>query len=106
MLGYFVLSVLAAWGLLCLGWFTAGALLCCRRRCVMVYLCRPGKAGMPLPCHRWLHAMGLLQGPLIVAGSTLPPEEQKKLTARREHIVFCSLAELPARLELERNKLD
>lgn len=106
MLGYFLVAILAAYGLLCLGWFTAGAVLCCRRGCVLVYLCRPGKAGMPLPCHRWLHAMGLLKGPLIVVGSSLSPEAQARLTAQRENIVFCSLAELPARLELERNKLD
>lgn len=95
MAGYFLLAVLAAFGLLSLMWALFGWLLpACREGWV---LC-PGETGKLsfVNVYLWLRGMGLVKCPLILVDMGLEEAEKDRLTD--EGIEICSLAELPARL--------
>ena len=102
---WIVLSVLAAFGALCALWVLFGFLLPGQRGSVTVCLCRGGGAEEPLiRRHRWLHDVGLTHSPLILLDGGLTEEERARLT--RQGITVCDVAELTARVEQERKKLD
>ncbi len=106
MLGQIVLGTLAAFGAFCVLWAVFGLFLPNCKGGALVYLCSPGKScdGIVLYC-RWLRGLGLLKAPLLLVDSTAPPIERQRLFQRHPHLEFCSLEELPSRLELERNKV-
>ena len=92
-----ILSILAAWGLLCAVWAAVGWLLP-GSAAITVILLNPGAEPAPVIARcRWLLGWGLLRGRLIIAGDPMPETH-----TRCEDMEICSLNELPARLELER----
>jgi hypothetical protein len=92
-----LVTVLAAWGLLCAIWAAAGWLLPGSAPVTVVVLW-PGTKPEPVIARcRWLLGLGLLRGRLIVTGNPLPADP-----AIGNHVEICGLEELPARLELER----
>lgn len=106
MLGYIFLGALAAFGLLSGLWAMFGWLLPGGRGSVSIFFCRPGQAeDWALSRYCCLRDFGLLQGPLLIVGSSLPPEDQERLRQRHDGIEFCGLEDLPSRLEREWEQL-
>ena len=102
---WIVLGVLAAFGALSVLWALFGFLLPGQCGAVTVCLCRGDGAEEPLiRRHRWLRDMGLIREPLILLDGGLTEEEKRRLT--RQGLMICDMAELSARLEQEREKLD
>lgn len=107
MAGYVCLGMAAAFGVFCAAWVLFGWLLPGGIGGALVCICRPGLREEPLVRrYIWLRELGLLRVPLLLVGSSLPYEEQAHLHRRCGSIEFCSLEELPARLEVERNRLE
>lgn len=105
MLGYVILGVLAAFGFFCMLWAMGGLLLPRKRGGVLVFLCRPGlPADEAVLWDGWLRGLGFLKAPLLLVDSPLSPEQRQKLSSVHPHVEFCSLEELPSRLELERTE--
>lgn len=103
-----ILGALAAWGVLCalwalLGWLLPGS----GGGVVLLCLCRPRRSleGAILR-HRWLRSLGLMRCPLLILGDPLSAEEQAVYRKKYPGIEFCSLEELTARLEVERNQFE
>ena len=72
---------------------------------VTVYLCRGDGTEEPLiRRHRWLWDVGLIHCPLILLDGGLSEADRERLI-RQGHTV-CDMAELSARVEQEREKLD
>ena len=102
---WIVLGVLAAFGALCALWTLLGLLLPIQHGAVTVCLCRgAGVDEYLLRRHRWLRDMGLIRDPLILLDDGLTETEKKRLT--QQGLIICDMAELSARLEQEREKLD
>lgn len=102
---WIVLGVLAAFGALCALWALLGFLLPRQRGAVTVCLCRgDGAEEHLIRRHRWLRDMGLIRDPLILLDDGLSETEKKRLT--QQGLIICDMAELSARLEQEREKLD
>lgn len=100
-LGFFV-----AMGVLGVLWAGVGWLLPGGSGGVTVLFCGPGLKEEPfIRRWRWLRGMGLIQSPLLVIDRGLTPEEKAWLS-ECEFVEFCGLEELPARLELERNRIE
>lgn len=100
-----IVSVLAAFGALCALWAVFGFLLPGQQGAVTVCLCHGGGQEEHLiRRHRWLRDMGLIHSPLVLLDGGLTEEERVRLT--RQGITICDMAELSARLEQERRKLD
>ena len=95
----FLITTLAAWGLLCALWAMLGWLLPGSRP-VKLILCAPTPPEV-LGRLRWLDQWGLLRCRLTVVGD-FPPE----LPAQYEDVEFCTLAELTAMQEAERREID
>ena len=95
-----IFTALAAWGLLCALWAALGWLLPGSGGAVMVVLCPKKNPEAVLVRCRWLRSLGLLPGRLVVA-------EAGPLDEKRYHdMEFCGLAEVPAILEAERERID
>lgn len=95
MAGYFLLAVLAAFGVLSVLWALFGWLLPVCREGWLLY---PGRTGK-LPfvyLYLWLRGMGLVKCPLILADFGLGEKERERL--REKGIEIYSLKELPERL--------
>lgn len=104
---YCLLGVLAAFGVLSLGWAAFGWLLPLWRSSVLVCLCHPGMNPEWITlCYGYLQGLGLVKAPLLLVNSTLSPAAREKLRQRHSDIDFCTLEELPSRLEQERNRFD
>lgn len=100
-----VLCVLAAFGALSVLWGLFGLLLPGQRGTVTVHLCRGREEAAVRRC-RWLRDMGLLHSRLILVDSGLSEEERSALCGRCCDVEFCTMAELTARLEQERERLE
>lgn len=107
-MGIFVLiGALAAFGLVCALWTIAGALLPGRRGGAVTVLCRPGLQEAPaVRRYGWLRDLGLLCEPILLVDCGLSEVERKELCRLGRHVEFCSLEDVIARLEVERNRLD
>ena len=99
MVWYVVIGMLAAFGLVSALWLIAGWLI-------------PGGKGWVAVCFRegaalerclWLREWGLLRGPVLLLQE--PAEDDPMILAGKK-IEYCSVQELPARLEVERRNLD
>lgn len=107
MAGYVCLGAAAAFGVLSAIWVLFGWLLPGGTGGALVCRCRPGLKEMPLiRRHRWLRELGLLRVPMLLVDSSFSQEERQFLRRRYSGIDFCSLEELPARLEVERNRIE
>ena len=101
-----VLGFLAAFGVLGILWTAVGWLLPGGKGGTTVLLCKAGlkeEAFIRRWC--WLRNLGLMQGPLLIVDQGLAHREKDWLKECR-FVEFCSLEELPARLELERNRIE
>ena len=106
MVWFIVIGVAAAWGLLSVACLLFGWLLPKDRRGMMLYFCKEETcAESVIFGYRWLRELGFLAGPLLLVDSTSTQKEREILEQRYPGIEFCSLAELPARLELERDQI-
>lgn len=102
---WIVLGVLAAFGALSVLWALFGFLLPGQRGAVTVCLCRgKGAEEQLIRRQRWLRDMGLIHCPLILLDGGLTEREKESLT--RGGLTVCDMAELSARIEQERKKLD
>ena len=106
MASWIVLSVLAAFGALCVLWALFGFLLPGQQGAVLVCLCRPGHGEEAILRHYgWLRGLGLLRAPLLLVDGGLTEEEQSRLLRGRQGVEICGPEELTSRLEQERNRL-
>lgn len=107
MIVWIVLTVLAAFGLLCAVWAMFGMFLPGQQGGAMVCICR-GAAGEEqlLRYWGWLKGLGLLRCPVLVLDGGMTREELDRLLHCRQDVELCTLEALAARLEQERNKLD
>lgn len=105
---WFVLFVmLAAFGLLCALWVSFGWLLPGIHPGVIVFFCRPGAVeDGAITRYCWLRELGFVQSTMLIVDSALPLSTRERLCRQHRGIKFCSLEELPSRLELERDQLD
>lgn len=103
MVWYILLGTFALLGLVCALWGLVSGWFCNDRGSVIVYLCQEsGMEYAQLQRYRWLRGMGFLHCPLLMVDSMLPLREQQLICSNYPGVEFCTLAELPARLELER----
>ena len=103
---YMIIGTLALLGLFCSLWGIFGWWFGCGKGGALVCLCRPGKPITPQAVrYSWLRGMGFVRCPLLLVGSDLSQKEQQLLCKKYPGVEFCALAELPARLELERERL-
>ena len=106
MAGYVILCFLAAFGVLCVLWVASGWLFP-RNQWITVCLCRSHtQETIAIRRYGWLKDLGFLKGPLLLVDSTLSEQQRCCVLRKYSGIEFCCLEELPARLELERNRLD
>lgn len=101
MLWQIVFTVLAAWGLLCALWAGFGWLLSGSRPVTLVVLCPKEYPEGILDRLLLLDRLGLLRCRIIAAA-----DARERLKAQYESIEFCTLADLPARIEAERERID
>ena len=103
---YIIWGALALLGLFCALWGAFGWWFGCGKGGAMVCLCSGGQPETAqIIRYSWLRGMGLVRCPLLLVDSDLSQKEQQLLCKRYPGIEFCGLAELPARLELERKRL-
>ena len=106
MVWYLCMGVLAAFGALCALWACFGFLLPGGAGGAVVCMCRPGGRELALVRRcRWLRELGLLRSPVLLVDCGLEPWEREALAQMGRGVEICGLEELPARLELERNRL-
>ena len=99
MIWFILLGTLAAFGLLCCVYCILGLFLSDDVRPKLVCLLpRSHHPDGAIARYRLLRDLGLVQGPLLILGAE--PENAGA------DIEFCTVQELSARLELERNTLD
>ena len=73
----------------------------------VVCKCRPGRSELPfIRRYIFLKELGLINVPLLLLDCALPEPELSQLRSKCRTIETCSPAALPARLELERNRID
>lgn len=107
MANWILLSVLSAFGVLCVIWALFGFLLPAQRGAVLICLCRPGSGEEVIIRHYgWLRDLGLLKAPLLLIDGGLTEEERTRLLKCRQGVEFCDPEEVYLRLEQERNRLD
>lgn len=97
-----VLCVLAAFGSMCALWALFGWCFGSDKCGVLLGLCHGQPQPRLLTRYRLLHRFGLLRCPLILVGSPLPPQAREAVRHAHPEIEFCTLEELPARLETEK----
>ncbi len=97
MIWQLLLSVFAAFGLVCALWAMFGFLLPVCREGWLLYPGRTGKLTF-VQVYLWLRGMGLLRCPLILADLGLSETERKCL--ENQGIEIYSPAELPQRLTI------
>lgn len=94
-------TVLGAWGFLCALWAGFGWLLPGSGQVTLTLLCRESDAAATVARLRWLNHLGLLRCRLLLP--EIPPARWPR---QYDDIEFCTLAELPARIEAERERFD
>lgn len=99
-----VLSVLSAFGLLCVLWVLFGWLLPGQRGAAAVFLCY-GEIGEDAVLRRylWLYNTGLIRCPLILVDCGLSIPDRKRL--EKSPFILCPPEELKEKLEQERTHL-
>ena len=103
---WIILSVLAAFGALCVIWTLFGFLLPGQRGAALVCVCRGDAREEPVIRHYgWLRDLGLIRAPMLLVDGGLTEEERTRLLKCRQGVEICSPEELYSRLEQERNKL-
>ena len=101
-----ILGFFTAMGILSVLWAGLGWLLPGGTGGVTVLCCGPGlKEEAFVRRWRWLRGLGLVQSTLLVVDRGLAPQERAWLS-ECGLVEFCSLEDLPARLELERNQVE
>ena len=103
---YFLLGVLAAFGVVSILWILYGVLLGKTTGGVLVCLCDGSREEALLLRYSQLRSAGLLSCPLILADSSLSLREQEILCRRHPGVEFCTMAQLPGRLEMEKDRCD
>lgn len=106
MVWYFVIGVLAAFGMICILWMLYGGLLGRTQGGVLVCLCDGSREEALLLRYSQLRSAGLLCCPLILADSSLSLREQEILCRRHPGVEFCTMEQLPQRLEMEKDRCD
>lgn len=106
MVWYFIIGALAAFGLMSLLWILYGSLLGRAQGGVLVCVCQGSQAENLILRYRQLRSAGFLGCPLVLVDSTLSPREQEILQRRHAGIEFCTMAQLPRRLEMENERFD
>lgn len=105
MIGIIIVALFAAYGFFCALWALFGWMIRAGKGAAAVCFCRPGLQEESVVCYYgWLRELGLFSGPLILADCGLSEEEMETLS-RVPGVEICSPEALPARLELERDKL-
>ena len=105
--GYIFLGTAAAFGVFCALWTVFGWLMSGGEGGALVCRCKPGRSELPLiRRYIFLREIGLIRIPLLLLDCSLPEQELAKLRSKCRTIEICSLEALPARLELERNRID
>ena len=104
--GYILIGALAAFGLICAFWAALGWLIPGTKGGAMVCLCHPGLAETCLiRRYGWLWDLGFLREPILLIDCGLSEDERNALSRLGRYVEFCSLEELSARLEVERERL-
>ena len=104
---WIILTVLAAFGALCVLWALFGFLLSGQRGAAVVCICRGDAREEQIIRHYgWLRDLGLIRAPLLLVADTMTQEERTCLLKCRQGVDICTMEELPSRLEQERNRLD
>ena len=103
---YFLIGVLAAFGVVCILWILYGGLLGKTTGGVLVCLCDGSREEALLLRYSQLRSAGLLSCPLILADSSLSLREQEILCRRHPGVEFCTMAQLPGRLEMDKDRCD
>jgi len=105
--GFIFLGAAAAYGVFCAVWALFGWIISGGEGGALVCRCRPGRSELPL-IRRYilLKELGLIRMPLLLLDCALPEQELARLRGKCRTIEICSLQDLPARLELERNRID
>ena len=94
-----ILALMAAFGIWCAAFLLFGWLFSEDDRAIMICLLPEDRFPDGIITRfRWLREMGLVRPPLLIVSQPIQPEQPD--------VEYCSLQDLPARLELERNKLD
>lgn len=106
MVWYFVIGALAAFGLLCLLWVLYGCLLGKAKGGLWICLCDGSREENLVLRYQQLRGAGFLCCPLVLVDSTLSAKEQALLQRRCAGIEFCTKAQLPRRLEMEKERFD
>ena len=107
MILWIILTVLAAFGLLCAAWALFGLLLRGQRGAAMICICRGAVEEEQTIRHcAWLRDVGLFRGPLLLVDAGMSPEERSRLLRCSRGGEICTTEELASRLEQERNRLD
>lgn len=105
MAGWIIVCILAAFGVLSALWVLFGSMLSGLRGSVTVHFCRGSDEEAVVRRYRWLRDMGVAGGCLLLVDSELSEVERTALCERDGSVVFCTWAELPARLEQERERI-
>lgn len=92
-----ILSVLAAFGVLCVLWAFLGWLLPGQRGVSMVYVCRGEEIEALLRRYRWLRDMGLVRGKLLIVDEGMT-EQQHRLLEGKHAIEICTRAQIVDRV--------
>lgn len=93
-----ILSVFAAFGLLCVLWVCLGFLLPGQQGVHPVLVCYGQSVDAALRRHRWLRDIGISRGPLILVDAGMP-EDQRQMLENRPDIEICTPAQLYSRVE-------
>ena len=87
----------AAWGIFSALWTLIGGWLSGSKPITLVLLCPNDRTHAALLRLRWLSQLGFLRCRIIVTDPQVPPSDNTE---------FCTLADLPARIEAERERFD
>ena len=101
MFWYFVVGMLAAFGMLSLLWCLYGCFLGRVTGCALVCLCDGSREEALVLRYHQLRGAGLLRCPLLLTGSPLTVREQEILQRRYPGTYFCTIEQLPQLLEME-----
>lgn len=103
---FIVIGVAAVWGVLSIVCLLFGWLLPGDRRAHMLYLCEPDTcAEYVIFGYQWMRELGIVAGPLLLIDSGATPKEKEIFERKHKDVEFCSLEDLKARLELERDQI-
>lgn len=92
-----ILSVLAAFGVLCVLWAFLGWMLPGQKGVTMVYVCRGENVEAVLRRYRWLRDMGLVHERLLIVDEGMT-EQQKRILEGKHGIEICTRAQAADRV--------